>query len=120
MKRTGPSNAVLKELILALEKASKKEDAPIWADVAYELSKCARKRVGVNVGRIAKHAGEGDTVLVPGKVLGIGKIDKKVTVAAWAFSASAKAKIGAAGGRTFDILDLLNENPKGSGVKIMK
>ena len=120
MKRTGPSNAVLRELMVTLEKVSKKEDAPIWADVAYELSKPTRKRATVNVGRIAKHARDGDTVLVPGKVLGLGKIDKNVVVAAWTFSASAKAKIEAAGGRAVDILDLLRENPKGSGVKIMK
>lgn len=120
MKRTGPTNVVLKELIVTLEKASKSEDAPIWADVAYELSRATRKRVEVNVGRIAKYIKDGETVVVPGKVLGLGKFDKKATVAAWAFSASAKAKIENAGGRAIGILDLLKENPKGSGVKIMK
>jgi len=120
MKRTGPTNAVLRELIVTLEKASKKEDAPIWKAVAYELSRPTRKRVEVNVGRIAKHVSDGDTVVVPGKVLGLGRIDKKVTVAAWAFSESARAKIEAAGGRAIGILDLIRENPKGSGVKIMK
>ncbi|HIP74402.1 MAG TPA: 50S ribosomal protein L18e [Euryarchaeota archaeon] len=120
MRRTGPTNTVLKGLIVTLEKASKKEDAPIWAYVAYELSRPTRKRINVNVGEIAKYASDGDTVVVPGKVLGIGRIDKKVTVAAWSFSASAKEKIEAAGGRAVGILDLLKENPKGSGVKVMK
>lgn len=120
MKRTGPTNAVLRGLIVTLEKASKKEGAPIWAYVAYELSKPTRKRVSVNVGKIAKHVSDGDTVVVPGRVLGAGSMDKKVTVAAWAFSTSAKEKIEAAGGRAVGILDLLKENPKGSGVKVMK
>ncbi len=120
MKRTGPTNVVLRELIVTLEKTSRKEDAPIWADVAYELSRATRKRVHVNVGRINKYAKDGDVIVVPGKVLGLGKIDKKVTVAAWAFSASAKAKIENAGGRAIGIRELLQENPKGSGVKIMK
>ncbi len=120
MKRTGPTNVVLRELIVALEKASKREDAPIWDAVAYELSRATRKRVHINVGRINKYAEDGDVIVVPGKVLGLGKINKKLTVAAWAFSSAARAKIESAGGRAIGIRELLEENPKGSGVKIMK
>ncbi|NPA77174.1 MAG: 50S ribosomal protein L18e [Candidatus Diapherotrites archaeon] len=120
MKRTGPTNVLLRETIVALEKASRREDAPIWDDVAYELSRATRKRVVVNVGKISKLAKDGDVVVVPGKVLGFGRIDKKLTVAAWAFSDSARAKIESAGGRAISVLDLVKENPKGSGVIIIK
>lgn len=120
MKRTGPTNTVLTELILTLERASNREDAPIWSSVAYELKKPTRKRVCVNVGKISKYVKDGDVVVVPGRVMGLGRIDKKITVAAWAFSTSAKEKVDAAGGRAVGILNLLEENPKGSGVKIIK
>jgi large subunit ribosomal protein L18e len=120
MKRTGPTNVVLRETIVALEKLARKEDAPIWDDVAYELSRATRKRVIVNVGKISKLVKDGDVVVVPGKVLGYGKFDKKATVAAWAFSGSARAKIEAAGGKALGILELASQNPKGSNVRIIK
>ncbi len=120
MKRTGPTNPVLRSLIVRLERASREHAAPIWADVAYELNMPTRKRVEVNVGEIDKHVEDGAVVVVPGKVLGLGKIRKKVTVAAWAFSSAARAKIEAAGGRAISIEELLKENPRGSGVIIMK
>ncbi len=120
MKRTGPTNALLRETIVMLEKLARKEDAPIWDDIAYELSRATRKRVVVNVGKISKLVSDGDTVVVPGKVLGLGRIDKKVTVAAWTFSQSARDKILSAGGEAISIADLASRNPKGSNVKIIK
>ena len=47
----------------------------------------------------SRAANEGDVIVVPGKVLGAGAINKKLTVAAFRFSASAVKKIEEAGGR---------------------
>jgi large subunit ribosomal protein L18e len=58
-------------------------------------------------------------VVVPGKVLGAGKLNHPVTVAAIAFSEQALQKIKAAGGRAIHILHLIEENPRGSNVKII-
>jgi len=46
-------------------------------------------------------------------------LSKKVTVAAYGFSESARAKIEAAGGKDLTIMELVKEMPKGTGVKIM-
>ena len=119
MKRTGPTNPVLRDAILRLEIISRKENAPIWRRVAEELARPTRKRREVNVGEIEKHARDGDVVVVPGKVLGRGRITKKVTVVAWSFSASAARKIEEAGGKALWILDYVEKNPKGSGVRII-
>lgn len=119
MKRTGPTNPILREAIVALERLARKENAPIWKRVAEELARPTRKRREVNVGEIEKYAREGEVILVPGKVLGRGKIKKKVTVVAWSFSASAAQKIRAAGGEVLGILEYASKNPRGSGVRIM-
>jgi large subunit ribosomal protein L18e len=42
-----------------------------------------------------------------------------VTVAAIGFSSRAKEKIEAAGGKALSISDLMDENPKGSKVRIL-
>jgi len=73
----------------------------------------------VNLSRINRHTSEGDVVVVPGKVLGAGLLRHPVTVAAFAFTRSARQKILEAGGKCLDIRELVELNPKGSGVKII-
>jgi large subunit ribosomal protein L18e len=96
-----------------------KTKAPAWRRVYELLNKPARQRVVVNVSKINRYANDGDVVVVPGKVLGSGDLEKKVTVAAFSFSYTALEKIEAAGGRALHILELVKENPKGKGIKII-
>jgi len=119
VKRTGPTNVHLRKLIRFLIKNSKENKAKIWKYVAELLSKPTRKRIKVNLGKIDKLANENDTVIVPGKVLGGGNISKKITIAAWRFSESAKKKLENIGAKITKIEDLVKENPKGSKVKII-
>ncbi|MEM5773009.1 MAG: 50S ribosomal protein L18e [Candidatus Aenigmatarchaeota archaeon] len=119
MKPTGPTNPYLKQLIEELKQKSKELKAPIWKAVAEKLEKPRRKKVEVNVYEINRHAKENEIVIVPGVVLGNGEITKPVKVAAWRFSPKAEEKIKKAGGKTMKIEELLKENPKGSGVKIL-
>jgi large subunit ribosomal protein L18e len=72
------------------------------------------------VGRIARYTKEGETVAVPGKILGTGTIEHKITVAAMNFSKEAKDKILNAGGKCLTIDDLLKTNPKGTRIKLMR
>jgi large subunit ribosomal protein L18e len=74
----------------------------------------------VNVGRIARYTKEGETVAVPGKILGTGTIEHKITVAAINFSKEAKDKILNAGGKCLTIDDLSKANPKGTKIKLMR
>ncbi len=119
VRRTGPTNIVLRKLIRRLKKAANEYDAPIWDYVAELLNRPTRKRIVVNISRINRYAEVGETVVVPGKVLGAGTIEKPVNVAAFSFSFSAAEKIKHAGGRVMSIEDLLKENPKGSGVRVI-
>jgi len=118
-KRTGPTDTYLREIIVGLKKAAKKNQAAVWEDVAERLGKPRRQKVEVDVVDINRYGEKGDTVIVPGTVLGSGNMTKSVKVAAWRFSGAAKEKIEKAGGSTMSISELLNNNPKGEKVRIM-
>jgi large subunit ribosomal protein L18e len=71
------------------------------------------------VSRINRHTEKDDVVVVPGKVLGAGKLGHPVTVAAFTFSETAKYIILKVRGKCLTIPDLVEKNPKGSKVKII-
>ncbi len=117
--RTKSTDERLIRLIEELKKKSFENKARIWRAVAEMLNKPRSRRRIVNISRISRYTKQGDVVVVPGKVLGSGSISHSVTVAAFAFSRQAKEKITKAGGRCITILELVEENPKGSNVKII-
>ncbi len=114
--KTKKDNQVLLSLIEKLMKTKK----PLWRRVAYELSRPRRQRVEVNLSKIEQYAADDSTVIVPGKVLGAGMLSKKLTVAAFSFSSSAKQLIDKAGGKAVSIDGLHKSNPEGRGVTILK
>lgn len=117
-KRTGPTNLVLKKLIADLRTLSNKEKVSLWTRIADDLNKSTRQRRNVNIYRINKNTKEGETALVPGKVLSEGELTKKTTVAAFRFSDSAKNKINKIG-KAISLQQLMKDNPKGNKVRII-
>ncbi|MEM4699480.1 MAG: 50S ribosomal protein L18e [Candidatus Nezhaarchaeales archaeon] len=115
----GATNPQLRKLVFYLRKSWRAHGARIWLDLARRLARPRRKRAAVNISRINRYTSDGDVVVVPGKVLGAGALDHAVTVAAFSFSKSAKEKIVQAGGKCIGIRELVENNPKGSGVKII-
>ncbi|MEK6954288.1 MAG: 50S ribosomal protein L18e [Candidatus Micrarchaeota archaeon] len=118
MKR-GSEIGSLRKLIVDLERTGRKGKAPIWTRVAYMLSKPTRQRCEVNLNKINSVTNDGDVIVIPGKVLGIGKIEKKVKVAAFRFSKSAISKMAKAGIEHVSIEKLLATNAKGAKVRII-
>jgi len=114
-KKADPTNPVLLETIDILEE----QEASLWNDVAENLGKVNRQRPEANLSDIERNTEEGDTVVVPGKVLGSGRLTKEVTVASFKASSSARNHIEEKGEFMF-IQDLIEENPEGSEVKIVK
>ena len=112
-------NPELIRLIRFLRKKSRENKVKIWKDVAVRLAKARRKRIAVNVSRLNRYTEKKETIVVPGKVVGAGKLDHSVTVAAFAFSEKAKEKIRAARGKPISLLQLVKKNPKGSNVKMI-
>lgn len=107
------SNPELVETIFATRK---NED---WRKVANVLAYPRRKRVAINLDRIDKESKEGDTILIPGKVLGEGNINKKIVVIALSFSEEAKKKLKEKKCETLKILEEMKKNKNMQGVKIL-
>ena len=115
---TERANGVLRSQVIALERKGRKEKIAIWRDAARYLAAPHSTETHVNVGHLAR-IGAGP-LLVPGKVLGNGPMNKKVVVGAFSFSASARKKIEEAGGEALSIEELVKKFPEGSGVKLVR
>ncbi len=115
LKKIGSTNIHKRKLISELSKSK----APFWKRIAYELNRSLRKGREVNLSLINKHSEAGETIIVPGKVLGNGEIQKKITLVAWRISKQAETKIKNAKGSVLSIPEFAKKNPKGTGVKII-
>jgi large subunit ribosomal protein L18e len=104
---------------MELKKASIEQDVAIWKRVAIDLEKPTKQRRIVNLSKIDRYCKDDETIVVPGKVLSMGDLKKKATIAAYNFSGSAMDKIKEAGGKAISIQELLKKNPKGSKVRIL-
>ena len=92
---------------------------PFWKKVAYELSKPKKERVTVNISKIERYADGKKRVLVPGKVLGSGRLSKAVEVYAFGYSDSAKHIIEMAGGSA-KYIEALADEKKPKEVLLLK
>lgn len=111
-------NTQLESLVRSLKRLGIEQQCKLWKAVAEDLERPSRIRRMVNVHKIDAYAKDGDIILVPGKVLGDGELSKKVTVVAYQFSESARAKI-AKSGKALSLSELMQQNPKGQKVRIM-
>ncbi|MGA3059979.1 MAG: 50S ribosomal protein L18e [Candidatus Bathyarchaeia archaeon] len=120
MRETKSTNPELIKLIRLLKKESREKQAAIWLDVADYLSKTRSQRISVNLSRINRNTKRSDVVVVPGKLLGSGSINHAVTVASFGASEKAKAKLVVAKAKYLSIPELLEKNPKGANIKIIR
>jgi large subunit ribosomal protein L18e len=114
------TNPRLASLISLLKNTSRENEVNIWRDIADRLEAPARNYAEVNLSKINRYAANGETIIVPGKVLGSGMLQTSVKVAALNFSQSASDKIRQADGECMSIEDLITTNPKGSRVRILR
>jgi len=98
-------NPELAETIIKAKKAN-------WIEVASLLSMPRRKRPDFNLFEINNKAKDGETVVVAGKVLSGGNIDKKIRVVAFSFSKIAEEKLKNDGIEYSKIKDEIEKNPK--------
>jgi len=111
---TGPSNYYNRKLIRELWKSKRR----IWKKVSKKLSGPRIERIEANLYRINKKTKENDVIVVPGKVLGIGEIDHKLTIACLDYSKTVKKKIETSGSKLLSIEELFEQNPEGKNVKV--
>src|SRR4030042_450349 len=111
---SGPSDYYVRKLIRQLWKTRRR----IWRTVSRKLSSPRQNRIEANLYRINNKTKNNDVIVIPGKVIGIGDLDHKLTIACLGTSQSAKAKIEVSGSKLISIEELITQNPKGSNVKI--
>ena len=109
----------LTRLITELKTLAIEKKRPLWKRIATALEGPTRQKREVNVFKLSKYAKDNEIIIVPGKVLGSGVIEKKVTVAALSFSQGAAEKIKAHKGEALSIRELMQKNPDGKGIRIM-
>ena len=119
MKKIKTTNPELIKLIQDLKKKSRGNKTELWRKLAERLATSKRNRIALNVSRLNRYIKDGETVAVAGKVLGAGKTNHSMTVAAFAFSDQAKSKILKARGNCLSIRDLMEKNPTGKNVKLL-
>ncbi|MEJ2251839.1 MAG: 50S ribosomal protein L18e [Candidatus Lokiarchaeota archaeon] len=113
-KITGPANYYHRKLIRDLRKTKRR----IWRKVSRKLSGPRKNRIEANLKRINNKTSENDVIVVPGKILGNGNLDHKITVACLDYSKSAGEKIRNSGSKLITIRELLEENPEGTNIKV--
>ncbi len=117
-KFRGPENPETKKLVAMLEKAARKGKARIWSDVAEFLLKPARQRKAhaLNLYKLDKLAKDGDVIVIPTNLLGVGETSKKITVGVFRSSKSAEQKLGK---NLVSIQELVQKHPDGKNVRII-
>ncbi len=105
------------EIVETILVAKKKK---AWNKVAQIVGGSRKKYSSINLKEIDNFSQDGDTIVVPGKVLSSGNLYKKVKVCAVNFSESAKEKLKNAKIDYFKILEEIEKNPEAKGVKILK
>ena len=108
------------QLIRLLKKQSRESNKTIWTTVAKYLSKAQPQRVAVNLSKINRYSQKGETLIIPGKVLGTGSLDHSVTIAAFESSEKAREKIKKAKSKIFSIQEIIKKNPMGQKIKIIR
>lgn len=115
-RKNNPQLVMLVEKLYTLSSGGK---TALWRDVARRLESPTKSRAAVNLSKLDRICNEGDTVLVPGKLLGFGRISKKLTVSAYSHSGTAARKLAEAGGVFISIEKLAEKNPAGSNIKLI-
>lgn len=108
------TNPLLFETIIAAKKNTH------WNELADLLSRPRRKRVEMNLSEIENEAKDGETIVVPGKVLSQGELDKKIKLVAFAFSQGAREKLAKKKIEMLTIEEEIKKNPSAKGIKILK
>jgi len=105
------------KLVETIIKAKKQKG---WLKIAEILASSTKNMAEVNLDKIDKESKEGDTIIVPGKVLSKGEVNKKIRISALFFSQTAEEKLRKKNCEVVSILEEIKENPKGEGIKIIK
>ncbi len=90
-----------------------------WKKVAEILTSPRRKKVAMNLEKINEFGKDGETVVVPGKVLSQGSVEKKIKIVASEISDMAKEKLSKSKIEFSYIKDEIKKNPDMKNMRIL-
>jgi len=108
------TNTELVETILA----AKKKEA--WKPVAEILSFPRRKRMNLNLQEINEKTKDGEHVVIAGKILSQGELNKKIKITAMSISEKAKEKLLKSKIEINDMLNEIKKNPSAKGIRVLR
>lgn len=104
--------------LIDIVKIAKKQDG--WREVAEILTGSRRNRIEINLGELFSGAKDGETIVVPGKILSQGEVNKKIKIVSFSFSKNAREKLLNGGCDVVEIIDEIKNNPNAEGIRIIK
>lgn len=113
MKRLRKTNPTLVRLIEDCNSLAKKSN--FWKKVSKELSRATRRMRTINLDRLNKVTKPKETIVIPGKLLGLGALTHDLTIYAFKSTNSAKERVKS----LFSIQELIKKNPEGKGTRII-
>ncbi len=115
MVKKGIENIVKLRLANQLRKAKR----PVWTRVREILLQPKRREVEVNLYKLDQVTAANDVVVVPGKVLGIGKLTHPLTLAYVDASQTALASLKESKSNAVPLASFLEKNAGAKNVKIV-
>ncbi len=106
-----------KELVETIIAAKKNE---AWREIAEILSGPRKNRKNINLEEIDKKSKDGETIVILGKVLSQGELNKKINIVALNFSEKAKEKLLNTSCKVSNILEEIKSNPNAKNVRFLK
>ncbi|MFA5992324.1 MAG: 50S ribosomal protein L18e [Candidatus Pacearchaeota archaeon] len=105
------------DLVKTIISAKKNEK---WLEVSNLISTPRKKQVALNLDEINNAVKDNETVIVPGKVLSMGEIDKKIKIVALSFSEVAKQKLKKMKVEISFIDEEIKKNPEAKNIHILR
>jgi len=91
-----------------------------WLPIAKIVASSTRNYSSLNLEEINKNSIAGETIVIPGKVLGTGEITKKIKLVAISFSEAALKNLKNSKTEYSTLNEEIKRNPEAKGVKILK
>ena len=105
------------ELVETIKLAKKNT---IWTEVAALLAGPRNSRINLNLDKINELSEDNEKIVISGKVLSQGRIDKKIKIIAFSFSETALDKLKNSGIEVSTIKKEIENNPDAKDIKIIK
>jgi large subunit ribosomal protein L18e len=113
-------NPVLAEAVRALREAYRETKRRIWRELEARITRPRSRLAEMNLERLSRVAGDASVVVIPGKVLGSGFLERPLVVGALYFSKAASDKIAMAGGRALGLAEFVRSYKHEKGVRLLE